>query len=392
MRRAALLTLLPMLIVAASAPAQQLGQPLERALDQARKEQAAAEAETAKLEKAAAAARGEAERLAAAQAAAAQALEAAEARITAADAQYRLSAAYVAAHRQRLAEEQRPVSSLLAGLAVMARRPPLLAIVDGRGADELVKVSLLLDSTLPAIRRRTSAISAQLEQEQRLEAAAVAARAELARSRQGLATQRQRFAELERKAIAQSLAARGEALQSGDVAMAAAEQVEKIRNQQATGQSARQVAARLAAEPPAAPRPTRSGAQPPVPFPYVLPLRAPIVEGLGAVDDSGVRSRGVTFASARGTEVVAPASGTVRFSGPFRGYDGVLIIDHGRGWVSLVVNVTSPLQVGQQVRLGEPIGRALGVVEVQLSADGRRLSPALIAGSYGTLSKGSKGG
>ena len=29
------------------------------------------------------------------------------------------------------------------------------------------------------------------------------------------------------------------------------------------------------------------------------------------------------------------------FSGPFRDYDGVLIIDHGGGWMSLIVNVAS---------------------------------------------------
>ena len=97
------------------------------------------------------------------QAAAAQEIEAAEARITAADTQLRLASAYVAAHRQRLAGEQRPVSSLLAGLAVMGRRPPLLAIADRGSTDELVKVRILLDSTLPVIRARTATLSAQLE-------------------------------------------------------------------------------------------------------------------------------------------------------------------------------------------------------------------------------------
>ena len=109
------------------------------------------------------------QRLRAQQAAAAQAIEAAEARITASDAQFRLAAAYVAAHRERIAEEQRPVSSLLAGLAVMAQRPPLLALADRGGVDEFVKVSVLLDSTLPVIRSRTRALSAQLAEGQRLE-------------------------------------------------------------------------------------------------------------------------------------------------------------------------------------------------------------------------------
>ena len=380
-------------LVAASAPAQPQATPLEQQLQQARGEQAVAEAETARLEKAAAAARGEAQRLQAQQAAAAQAIEAAEARITAADAQFRLSAAEVAAERQRLAQEQQPVSSLLAGLTVMARRPPLLALADGGSTDDFVKVSVLLDSTLPAIRSRTRALSAQLAREQQLETAALSARAELVRSRQELASRREQFAELERRAIGRSLAAGGEALSTGDVAIAAGEQVEQLRGEQANSRSARALASLLASEQPAPPRPS-APAGPPArpPFAYALPVDAPVVEGLGAVNDSGVRSRGTSFATARGVPISAPADGVVRFSGPFRDFDGVVILDHGGGWMSVIVNVSSPLKPGQKVTRGVPLGRALGPIEVELSRNGQRFSPALIAGSSQTLSKGPKGG
>ena len=53
----------------------------------------------------------------------------------------------------------------------------------------------------------------------------------------------------------------------------------------------------------------------------------------------------------------------VRFAGPFRDYDGVLIIDHGGGWMSLIVNVATTL-AGRATRSasGDPIGRALGPI------------------------------
>ena len=392
MRRAVLALLLTPLL-AASAPAQPQAQTLEQALKQAQAEQASADAQTARLEQAAASARGEADRLRAQEAAAAQAIDAAEARITAADAQFRLASAYVAANRQRLAEQQRPVSSLLAGLAVMARRPPLFALADGGGTDEFVKVSVLLDSTLPVIRARTRALSGQLGEAQRLEAAALFARAELVRSRQGLAARRQQFAVLEQRAINRSLVAGGAALSTGDVGIAAAEQVERLRAEQSGDRSARALAALLASEEPAPPRPfAPAGPEPGPPFAYALPVSAPVVEGLGAVDDSGVRSRGISFATGRGKRVSAPADGVVRFSGPFRDYDGVLILDHGRGWMSLIVNVSSELKPGDRVHLGDPLGRALGPIEVELSHNGQRFSPALIAGSSQTLSKAMKGG
>jgi septal ring factor EnvC (AmiA/AmiB activator) len=98
------------------------------------------------------------------------------------------------------------------------------------------------------------------------------------------------------------------------------------------------------------------------------------------------------IATSRGAPVTAPSAGTIRFAGPFRDYDGVLIIDHGGGWMSLIVNVSSNLRPGQKVSLGQPVGRALGPLQVELSHNGRRISPALIAGSSQSLSKAPKGG
>ena len=173
MRRIAPLLIALPLLAAASAPVVPAGIPIEAELQRARTEQASAEREAARLARTAQNARNEADRLHAQQAAAAEAMDAAEARITAADLQLRLASAYVAAHRQQLAQEQRPVSSLLAGLAVMAQRPPLLAIADREAsADELVKVRLLLDVTLPVIRSRTAKISSELSEGKRLELAA----------------------------------------------------------------------------------------------------------------------------------------------------------------------------------------------------------------------------
>jgi septal ring factor EnvC (AmiA/AmiB activator) len=391
--RAALFALVLCPLLAASALAQIAGEPLDAALKAAQAEQAAAEAQTAALERIAGKARGEAERLHAEQAAAAQAIQAAEARISAADARLRLASAYVAAHRQQLTAEQRPVSSLLAGLGTMARRPPLLVLADQGGLDELVKVRLLLDATLPVIRSRTGRLSAELAQGQRLQQAALDARAELARSRDNLASRRERYAALEDKAVQQALSSGGQALGAGDVAIAASEEVERLRAEQSGSQSIRAVAARLAGEDaaPGSPFNPEGGASSP-PFAYDLPAAAPVTDGLGSVNASGVRSRGLSLATRRGAALTAPANGVVKFAGPFRDYDGVLIIDHGGGWASLIVNIGTTLRPGDRVALGQGIGRALGPLQVELSQNGRRISPAIIAGSSQSLSKGPKGG
>ena len=390
-RTTIVLLLCPLLV--GSALAQDGTAPVGAALKAALAEQAAADAQTAKLEKIANRAKSDAERLHAQQAAAAQAIEAAEARISAANARLQIATSYVAAHRQQLAAEQQPVSSLLAGLATMARRPPLLVLASRGGTDELVKVRLLLDSTLPAIRSRTSALSAQLAQGQRLQQAALEARGELSHSRDNLLEKRRQFATLEQKAMKQALASGGQALSAGDVALAAGEDVERLRGEQASSQSIRAVASQLAGDDPAPPSPfAPEGTAPHPPFLYELPAAAPVSEGLASVDTSGVRSRGLTLATTRGMPVTAPADGIIKFAGPFRDYDGVLIIDHGGGWLSLIVNVASTLRPGDKVTIGQELGRALGPLQVELSQNGRRISPAIIAGSSQNLSKGPKGG
>ena len=390
-RLAPLLIFLP-LLAAASAPVQPAGIPLETQLRQARAEQSAAEAEAARLEQISAKAIGEAARLRAEQAASAQNIEAAEARITAADTQLRLASSYVAAHRRRLAEEQRPVASLLAGLAIMAQRPPLLSIAGQNSADDLVKVRILLNSTLPVIRSRTAKLSAQLTQGQRLEQVATAARAELVQSRRGLVNRRRQFAALEQRAMRMASASGGQALSAGDVAIAAGENLERLRGSASGNRSALALAAALANAEPAPARPVGpEGPRLAPPFAYRLPAAAPVTEGLDAVNASGVRSRGLTLATFRGAPVTSPAQGLVKFAGPFRDYDGILIIDHGHGWMSLIVNVATDLKPGKRVAADQPVGRALGPIAVELSQNGRRISPALIAGSSPTLSNPGEG-
>ena len=390
MRLAAPLLLLAPLLAAASGPVQSRAETLDASLARAQAEARAAEAEQRKLEQAADRAGSEAERLRARQVAAAQAIAAAEARISASEALGRLTAARLSALRERLREEQRPASALLGGLAVMAQRPPLLAIAGGAGTDEMVRVRILLDSTLPVIRRRTAALASEVDRVRQMEARLTQAREQLAAARADLQQRQRDFAALEAEALRSETGLRGQALTAGDIALSTSEDVERMASEAAQSRSARALASELAELGSAPLRPDGSTAAAP-PLAYRLPVSAPVVEGFGAVNDSGVRSRGITLATRRGVAVAAPAAGIVRFAGPFRDYDGILIIDHGGGWMSLIVNVASELKQGARVAMGEPLGRSLGQIQVELSRNGQRLSPALIAGSSQTLSNRDEG-
>jgi septal ring factor EnvC (AmiA/AmiB activator) len=340
-----LLIALPALL-AASGPRPSQAEPIDLALKRAQAEARSAEAEQQRLEQAAERARGQAERLQAEQAAAAQSIAAAEARISAADARQRLAAAQLTLMRTRFERQQQPVASLLAGLAMMARRPPLLAIADGASTDELIRVRLLLDATLPAIRKRTAALSGELGRLEQLELASASARTQLIRRRAELQDRQRAFAALEARALSSEAMIRGGSLAAGDAALAAAENADLLSGRAGRDRGAASVARDLAALGPA-PLP-RSAARAVAELRYRLPADAPVVQGFGAISDSGVRSRGVTFATRRGSAVQVPADGIIRFAGPFRDYDGIVIIDHGGGWMSLIVNAASPLARGSR--------------------------------------------
>jgi septal ring factor EnvC (AmiA/AmiB activator) len=86
-----------------------------------------------------------------------------------------------------------------------------------------------------------------------------------------------------------------------------------------------------------------------------------LVTGMGEISETGIRARGLTLATARRALVTAPARGRIAYAGPFRGYAGIVIIDHDNGWASLITGL-GPLKVkvGQDVIEGSPIGTAEG--------------------------------
>ena len=386
MSRAALLILAPLLLAAGSAPVQPAAETVDAALVRAKAEAEQAARRLNILEDQARKAGDEAERARAEQLAGAAAIEAA---ISASSAQLRLARTRVALAEQRLAKRRAPLAALLAGLATMGRQPPLLALADQGSVDEMVRVRALLNSTMPVIERRSAALTAELAGRRKLASAADSARAELARDREQLAVRQQQFAELEAKATARAARFSGEAFGAGDRVLASGEALEAAGSDAARRREGRATASALAALDFAPPRPMRGdSSRPPVDFAYSLPVIAPLLDGLGSVDRSGIVSRGLSFATGRGAAVTVPADGIIAFAAPFRERDGVVIINHGGGWTSLLLGVASDRPRGTRVERGEPLGRALGPVGVELRRGGVPVSPALIAASSVPLSNG----
>ena len=90
------------------------------------------------------------------------------------------------------------------------------------------------------------------------------------------------------------------------------------------------------------------------------PVHGKIITRYGELKKSGkLKSRGITFASAAGTEVHAISSGTVVYADWFRNLGLLLILDHGDGYMSLYgYNEVLLKQTGDRVGRNNPIARA----------------------------------
>lgn len=88
-----------------------------------------------------------------------------------------------------------------------------------------------------------------------------------------------------------------------------------------------------------------------------LPVKGELAERFGAKrSGGGPSSKGLFIRSPSGQEVRAVAPGRVVFSDWLRGFGNLLIIDHGRSYLTIYGNNESVLkQVGEVVRTGDPV-------------------------------------
>jgi septal ring factor EnvC (AmiA/AmiB activator) len=290
-------------------------------------------------------------------------IEAAEADITAAESRIRLIEALRAGQRARLAEKQGPVIRLTAALQTMARRPPALALVQPGSLDEVVRVRSLLASTLPVIRARTADLRAEVQRGDALRRQADQAVAILVAGQEELRKRRVALAAFEQRQRRRSEDLMDSAIAESDRALAFGEEARDLATLAGTRQFQAQLRRSLEALPgpllrPGAP--AREGEDRPQRAPtYILPVEGRLVTGMGEISDAGVHARGLTFETAPGAAVVAPAKGRVAYARAFGSYGLVVIIDHGSGWTSAITNLGAlSVKAGDRVAMGAPLGRA----------------------------------
>lgn len=89
-----------------------------------------------------------------------------------------------------------------------------------------------------------------------------------------------------------------------------------------------------------------------------LPLSGVLKLGYNEKDAFGAPSKGVEIEGRGGALIVVPMGGIVRFAGHFKNYGNMIIIEHKKGYHSLIAGFEKiDTVVGQVVSVGEPLGK-----------------------------------
>lgn len=282
-----------------------------------------------------------------------------------------------------LAGRRALIVEVLLVLQRMGRRPPPALLVRPEDILEGIRASMLLGSVLPQMGAEVEALRSDLTELVAVRGRIEIEKASLANELADLREQRARLAalvEMRQKALmlaqsaldfeaerARSLASKATSLKDLIARMEA--EVEAARR---AAESARQADAAREAADAAMSKEQRAKALA-APFKDVarlapaasfvdlkgrlpLPATGAIVKRFGASDGSGGTEKGVSIAVRESGIVAAPCDGWVVFSGRFRTYGQLLIVNAGGGYYITLAGMDQiSVAVGQFVLAGEPL-------------------------------------
>ncbi|CAM4166981.1 peptidoglycan DD-metalloendopeptidase family protein [Aeromonas bestiarum] len=243
-----------------------------------------------------------------------------------------------------LSEQQQHHQSLLASQQSRAKvRNQLQQSVqdDEQKLTKLVKAEKALKARLEELRRqreeqerreraereRLAKLKAEQERQRRLEAQRLAAEQKRIAEQQRIAAQQQKVGEQQRLAAQQQKVA---------------EQQNRVAEQQAAARNSKPSSGGYGGL-------STNGS-------LRWPVQGPILISYGSPRTAELKWKGTLIGASEGTQVKAVAPGQVVYADWLDGFGMLLVIDHGRGYMSLYGHNQSLLrQVGQSVEQGEPV-------------------------------------
>ncbi len=88
-----------------------------------------------------------------------------------------------------------------------------------------------------------------------------------------------------------------------------------------------------------------------------LPISGIIRTGYKQKDNLGASSKGLTIEGRAGGLIIAPMNGKIQFTGAFKRYGNIVVIEHANGYHSLIAGLDKiSSAIGDHIKSGEPIG------------------------------------
>jgi septal ring factor EnvC (AmiA/AmiB activator) len=270
--------------------------------------------------------------------------------------------------RDSLSERHAIIAEVLAALQRIGRRPPPALMVRPEDALQSVRTAMMLGGVLPEMRVETEALVADLTELVRVRKEIAV---EIDRSKRDLAAlaqdrlrmtmlvdERQRKqAETEHALVtererAAELARRAESLQ---------ELIAKIEQDVAAAARGAEAARAAHARPSLAALKDPGRLAPAIAFASAkgvlpLPVNGVKTREFGSPDRLGGTEKGLSITTRAGAQVTAPCDGWVVYAGPFRSYGQLLILNAGGGYHVLLAGMDRiSVDLGQFVLTGEPV-------------------------------------
>jgi septal ring factor EnvC (AmiA/AmiB activator) len=263
--------------------------------------------------------------------------------------------------RRSLESRRNVIAEILAGLQRMGRRPPPALLISPDDILKAIRTAIMLGSVVPELRSETEILAADLAELMSLRKSVAAERDRLKAEVAQLAEERGRLValvEARRSAIGEAekalVSERTRTAALGKQALDLKDLIARMENEVASARRAAEAARkadedrRQSAGKPGSATPFANAGRlaPAIAFASArgllpLPVAGEIRKAFGAPDGFGGTERGISVA----------------FSGPYRTYGQLLILNAGEGYYIVMAGMARiGIEVGQFVLAGEPVG------------------------------------
>lgn len=276
--------------------------------------------------------------------------------------------------RASLETRRDEISEVLAALQRAGRRAPPALFVRPEDALQSLRTAMLLGSVVPEMRARAAKLASDLGELVSLRKNIAEERDRLAADRDKLNEDSARLAALVQERQKQQADTEKNMEAERQRAIALSKQAETLQDLIAKMEQDVKAAAKAAAAAelkgtPASPdgKPNLGALKdsarlsPAIAFASAkgllpIPVNGTRIRSFGGSDGSGGQEKGISIATRPGAQVTTPCDGWVVYSGPFRSYGQLLILNAGGGYHVLIAGMERiSVTIGQFVLTGEPV-------------------------------------